>query len=236
MQIKTITFDLDDTLWHCEATIVHAENTHRQWLEKNIPTLAENYDTQALFALRNKAIQQDPNLAHRISDLRKQVLSMALIEIGHDPFEASRLSQSAFDVFIRARQKVFVFDGVHHALAELANHFRLGVITNGNANVYQTELGSYFDFAICADKVGKSKPSRRPFHAAMQHAQCEANQILHIGDHPIHDIEGARRMGFECLWYNPSKQAWTEASVTPKHFSNFTDLTAIVRSFEDTTN
>lgn len=232
MPIKTITFDLDDTLWHCEPTIVHAENEHQLWLQQHIPALTQKYDTQALYELRHAAIKQDPTLAHRISDLRKKVLAMALIDIGHEPFDASRLSQSAFDVFIRARQRVFVYEGVHHALATLTNHYRLGVITNGNANVFQTELGSYFDFAISADKVGKSKPSRRPFHSAMLHAQCAADEILHIGDHPIHDIEGARRMGFACLWYNPNNGQWPETSQSPKQFSNFADLAAIVRDFD----
>jgi len=229
--INTITFDLDDTLWHTDPTIQHAERQHRTWLQQNIPSLAENFDQQRLFEMRKALIKEEPELIHRVSDLRRKTINRALQDIGHDPYSASRLSQAAFDVFLRARQQVFVFDGVHQTLAELAQHYTLGVITNGNANVYQTELGQYFDFAICADKVRVSKPAHQPFQAALLHANCQPQQMLHIGDHPDHDMAGAAQLGIHCLWYNPEHKVWQGQADAPKQFSNFENLAAIVRSF-----
>lgn len=229
--IKTITFDLDDTLWHTSATIQYAEQVHREWLEKNIPKLASKYQAADFFELRKQLIKQQPDLIHRISDLRRKVLNHALLDLGHEPMAASRLSQAAFDVFVRARQTVFVFEGVHQCLTELAEQFTLGVITNGNANVFQTELGRYFDFAICADKIKVSKPAAEPFQAALLNAQCQHHEMLHIGDHPEHDVLGAQKLGINSLWYNPGQAEWGQTSQPPKQFSNFEDLTAIVCTF-----
>lgn len=230
MNIKAISFDLDDTLWHTAKTIDHAERTFHDWLTQHLPELAAVPRAQ-LFETRRLLLQRHPELAHHISELRRRVMTHLLEQQGHKKFHARRHSHRAFDIFLRARQHVFPFDGVAAALSELRGHYTLGVITNGNANVFLTPLGRYFDFAIAAEKVAQNKPGPQPFEAAFKHAHCRPEEMLHIGDHPDHDMAGARQLGMPVLWYNPNCEDWPGIDNTPPQFSHFDELPAIVRTF-----
>lgn len=229
--LHAISFDLDDTLWHTAKTIDHAEKVFQQWLLKHLPELGA-LPRERLMEVRRATLQRAPHLAHHISELRRQVITHLLEQTGHHPQRAKRLSHHAFDVFLRARHHVFPFDGVESALARLQNHYTLGAITNGNANVFLTPLASYFDFAVSAEKVGQNKPGPRPFEAALLHAGCEAAQMLHIGDHPEHDMAGARALGMPVLWYNPQQLSWDGEGDAPPQFTHFDQLPALVRDID----
>ncbi len=83
MTIKLITFDLDDTLWDTAPVIVSAEATLRQWLTEHAPNLG-GVPVEHLWAIRERVLLAQPNLKHRISALRRQVLFHALEEAGYD--------------------------------------------------------------------------------------------------------------------------------------------------------
>jgi len=61
-------------------------------------------------------------------------------------------------------------------------------------------IAAYFDFQLYSDEIGSSKPSYRAYERLMEAAQqlkpLEKQEILHVGDNPIADLEGARRFGF----------------------------------------
>ena len=63
-------------------------------------------------------------------------------------------------------------------------------------------MDSYFSFAISAADVGASKPSPEMFLEAMRRAEVSPAHAVHIGDHPIDDIEGANRVGMHSIWVN----------------------------------
>ena len=229
--IKAISFDLDDTLWHTAKTIDHAEETFQKWLRHHLPELGA-LPREMLLATRHDTLKKEPHLIHHISELRRRVTTHLLQNAGHHPLKARRLSHHAFDVFLRARHHVHPFDGVETALARLSTQYTLGAITNGNANVFLTPLGGYFDFAVSAEKVGQNKPGPRPFETALLHAQCSPHEMLHIGDHPEHDIEGALAIGIPVLWYNPSHTPWSGDN-PPQQFSHFDQLPAILRGMNE---
>jgi putative hydrolase of the HAD superfamily len=55
-----------------------------------------------------------------------------------------------------------------------ANHYTLGVVTNGNADVRRLGLADYFKFALCAEDIGIAKPDARLFHEALQRGGVSA--------------------------------------------------------------
>jgi len=89
-----------------------------------------------------------------------------------------------------------------------ANHYRLAVITNGNADVRRLGLADYFQFALCAEELGIGKPDPHPFEEALRRAGVPAAQAVHIGDHPSDDIQGARNAGMRAVWFNPQGKPW----------------------------
>lgn len=228
MTIKAISFDLDDTLWHTAKTIDHAEQTFQRWIKQHLPELGI-IPREQMFETRKQLLKEAPHLTHQISELRRRVITHLLEKSGHKRINARKNSHRAFDVFLRARQQVFPFEGVEAALCQLKNEYTLGVITNGNANVFLTPLGRYFDFGVSAEKVAQNKPGPKPFETALIHANCRPEEMLHIGDHHDHDMAGALAMGMPVLWFNPQHDSWPGDTPCPPQFSHFDQLPTLVR-------
>ena len=60
--------------------------------------------------------------------------------------------------------------------------------------------------------MGEKKPSPELFLASLKHVQVQANEVIHVGDHPKDDIEGAQQLGIKTLWFNPHKKQWSDLS------------------------
>ena len=46
------------------------------------------------------------------------------------------------------------------------------------------------------------------FHAALEQTGARPSEVIHVGDHPEHDVLGARRVGLRAVWINPAGQRW----------------------------
>ncbi len=170
-------------------------------------------------------------MRHRISELRRRILCHALEEAGYPRGEARELAEQAFQVFLEARHAVQLFPEVHPTLELLANHYRLGVLTNGNADVRRLGLADYFDFTLCAEELGVGKPDPRPFCEALKRAGVAAEHAVHIGDHPSDDIGGAQRAGMRAIWFNPTGGPWQDDGHPDAIIGNLAELPALLDSW-----
>lgn len=227
MSIRLITFDLDDTLWDVRPVLHSAELTLREWLARHTPDL-NDFSVEALGAIRRTLLDAQPELRHRISELRRRILCHALEEAGYPRNEARELAEQAFQVFLEARHAVQLFPEVHPTLELLANHYRLGVLTNGNADVRRLGLADYFDFTLCAEELGVGKPDPRPFCEALKRAGVAAEHAVHIGDHPSDDIGGAQRAGMRAIWFNPTGGPWQDDGHPDAVIGNLAELPAVL--------
>ncbi|MBK3759076.1 HAD family hydrolase [Stutzerimonas frequens] len=209
MSIRLITFDLDDTFWETKPAIQSAETVLRDWLAKHAPRLGE-FPVEALGAIRRMLVEREPTLRHRVSELRRRILQHALGDAGYPREEADELAERAFQVFLDARHEVEIFPDVQPTLEFLANHYTLGVITNGNADVRRLGLADYFQFTLCAEELGIGKPDPHPFRQALRLGGALPEQAVHIGDHAEDDIAGAQQAGLRAVWFNPGQIAWTQ--------------------------
>lgn len=209
MSIRLITFDLDDTFWETKPAIQSAETVLRDWLAKHAPRLGE-FPVEALGAIRRMLVEREPTLRHRVSELRRRILQHALDDAGYPREEADELAERAFQVFLDARHEVEIFPDVQPTLEFLANHYTLGVITNGNADVRRLGLADYFQFTLCAEELGIGKPDPHPFRQALRLGGALPEQAVHIGDHAEDDIAGAQQAGLRAVWFNPGQIAWTQ--------------------------
>jgi len=200
--IRVVTFDLDDTLWAVGPVIAAAEEALWTWLATHCPRLTERFDRDGLQSVRAAVLAAHPGLEHDISALRIRILRRALEQSGYSRRAAEQRAAAAFDVFMRARHAVAYFDHVETVLESLQDEFRLGVISNGNADVLRLAIGKYFAFAISAAGVGASKPARKMFEAALAAGACAPHEMVHVGDHHEHDIAGAQRLGIHTVWFN----------------------------------
>lgn len=230
MTIQLITFDLDDTLWDVASVMHSAESTLRDWLATHAPQLG-GVPIEHLWAIRARLLAAEPGLKHRLSALRRGILLLALQEAGYPAPAAEQLAEAGFQIFLEARHQVRLFAEVHPTLEHLANHYQLGVITNGNADVRRLGLADYFQFALCAEELGIGKPDPLPFQHALARAGVAAEHAVHIGDHPVDDIAGAQAAGLRAVWFNPQGKAWGDAPRADGEIRNLAELPALLASW-----
>ena len=200
--IRAVTFDLDDTLWDVEPAIERAERDLRAWLDANCPDMAARYDRDALFKVRAAIVAKTPRLQHDVSELRVQVLKAALIRTGHETAEAERLARAGFEVFLSSRHAIEYYEHAVQVLRTLRRRYVIGALTNGNADVRRLDIGPLFHFAIQAGEVGASKPEPAMFEEAMRRTRLRPGEIVHVGDHLVNDVAGAKRLGWYTVWVN----------------------------------
>ncbi|MCZ6459896.1 MAG: HAD family hydrolase [Gammaproteobacteria bacterium] len=210
-----ITFDLDNTLWDVGVVIRKAEQQMRSWLDVEAPEYSERFDQTAIFELRSQLVAANPQLRHDLSALREEILFAAISQCGYKPAVARSLASTAFQKFFEARHDVVYFKGALEVLADLAGNYRLGALTNGNADVTKLGLDRYFSFAYSAADVGASKPAPAMFHAALEHCGAHPRESIHIGDHLIDDVQGAAAVGMHTIWVNHNAEALPADSQTP---------------------
>jgi FMN hydrolase / 5-amino-6-(5-phospho-D-ribitylamino)uracil phosphatase len=227
MSIRLVTFDLDDTLWDVAPVMHSAEAALRDWLAAEAPRLGP-VPIEHLWAIRARLMSAEPGLKHRLSELRRRILLHALLDAGYHQGEADDLAELGFQVFLAARHQVQLFPEVHPTLERLALRYTLGVITNGNADVRRLGLADYFRFALCAEELGIGKPDPHPFQTALQRANVEAGQAVHIGDHPGDDIAGARAAGLRAIWFNPQGKAWEGEQAPDAQIRSLAELPALL--------
>jgi putative hydrolase of the HAD superfamily len=203
-KIKLLSFDLDDTLWPCHPTIQRAENVLYRWLSQHVPIITERYDPDQLRDKRLQLYDKHAELAHDLSQLRIRSFEQLAREFNLD-FD---WIDPAFEVFYEARQQVTLFDDVKPVLDELRQAYQMVSLTNGNASTVKTGVDHWFDFSLSSAIVGKLKSEPEIYLQVQQRANIEAWQMVHIGDHPLQDVAGARSAGVFAVWLNREQSEW----------------------------
>ena len=211
--ISCITFDLDDTLWPVGPVIRRAEACFYAWVQVNSPEVSERFSPAALVAHRVQFMRAAlPSDRYDLTRLRKRWLTEISALTGAC---AQTLTGPGFDVFWQARNEVEPDPEAADVLRALRQHFRLGAISNGNADVFRTPLGPYFDFSVPAAEAGAAKPDPLIFQVAAERAGVPLESMLHIGDDPVSDVVGARGAGMRAAWFNPNRLPWAESGPRP---------------------
>jgi len=232
--IKCLSFDLDDTLWDIRPVIEHVDTTLYQWLAAHAPAYTQMFAPDNFAVLRKEVIDAYPHLAHSVTDIRIKGLNLGLGRAGYNADQVSALTSQGFAVALKARQQVDYFPHVWQALDQLkAQGYIMGAITNGNADIYKVGLGQHFDFQFNAHEAGVEKPHPDIFHAMLAHTQLTPEQVIHIGDNPIADVQGAQEIGMATIWINVITQQWLHDFRADKDVSCISDLPGAVQQIVD---
>ena len=199
--IRLVTFDLDNTLWAIDGVIERAESRMRGWLETRVPEY-ERLAPAEHGAIRDGVIATNPGIVHDLSALRERVLAKTIEHCGYESETAARLAAGAFTEFLDWRHRVEFFGGALDVLAELNATYTLASLTNGNADFRRLGLDRFFAFGFCAADVGASKPHTAMFEQALAKAGVAPHEAVHVGDHPVDDVQGAQATGMATVWVN----------------------------------
>ena len=232
MSIKAITFDLDDTLWPLLPVILKAEKDTNKWLIENYPGVENLLKSDEVKEIRDSLISQESKLVYQLSKLRELTLVELAIRSGYTKEESEIMARESFKIFYAGRNDVILYEGVEEVLESLKQKYVLGVITNGNADTKKIGIDHYFDFNISASDIDAGKPEPIIFEEALRQSGFRAEEICHVGDHPVNDVEGSSNFGMKSIWFNEKELDWPlDEKPNFKEVNSWSELERTVESF-----
>ncbi len=232
-----ISFDLDNTLWDVDPTLVRAEHAMEKWFDERFPGFAERFYTPTMEDLKNRVLLSQPEIAKDVTQVRLAMYQQALQEYGLPSEEAEQLAEQAFDEFYDWRQRIDLYPDVHITLDKLAERYELAALTNGNADVFHPaiSLNRYFGTVIRADQEGIAKPDPEIFERLATRSGVSLERVIHVGDHPVDDVEGAVAAGARAIWFNRhGARRWrSEWATTPDaEVHSLQELVSVIQNME----
>lgn len=210
-EIEAITFDLDDTLWPCAPAVAGAEKVYLAWIERHFPAVFMQHDAEQILSLRRSLLATEPDLANDVTELRKRATRDLLTPFGATADDVAECMR----VCVAERQKVDLYDDVPDALTLLASRYRLGSITNGNADLGVIGILHHFDIELAATMAQPAKPSPHMFTLACEALELGPERILHVGDNLLTDVTAARDVGMKTVWMNRAGEVCPEGVAKP---------------------
>ena len=111
--------------------------------------------------------------------------------------------------FINLAKGGRLLPGAMELVKSLAPHYRMYIVTNGNASSQEQRLQrcglmDYITDFYVSEAVGAAKPDIRYFrHVFNQIDEPDKTKYLLAGDSLTSDILGAQNAGIDSIWYNP---------------------------------
>lgn len=244
MAIRSILFDLDDTLVVEEASadaafLATCERAHEKhgidsealhqsvryharelWRASATITYCRAIGISSWEGLWARFLGDDPTLKKLYAwapTYRREAWCRALTDHGvNDLAFAERLS----DVFSsERRERHVVFSDVEDSLTNLRDIYRLALVTNGAPDLQREKiqgvnLAQSFNAILISGEVGIGKPDCRIFKLALEVLGTSPSEAVMVGDSLTRDILGAQRVGLKGVWLNRSRND-TTSQVTP---------------------
>ncbi len=213
--VKAILFDLDDTLYSlrgCEA----------QALRRTLSGAGMQAMMPADFSQRYAKISSSYWAARDADDdsqyTRDQVIELSwrdfLASLNLDLSRAPELAKAFWAAFCAANA---LNPGARETVDSLAEHYQLGMITNGYSDSQRGRLAAAgwrdrFAPLLISEEVGLAKPDARIFEMALERLELGAEEVMYVGDSLSHDREGCLRAGLRFCHYCPD---WRRAAPSP---------------------
>ncbi len=192
-QFEVLTFDCYGTLIHWEAGILAAA---RPILAAHGVVLADETLLER-YAAAEAALEAGPYEPYRA------VLAASLAAIAREA--GVELDAEELERFAASVVDWPPFPDSVAALAALRSRFRLGVVTNCDADLFAASnatLGAPFDWVVTAEEAQAYKPSLRPFELALARLGRPVERVLHVAQSLFHDHVPAKRLGLATVWVN----------------------------------
>ena len=191
-EVQLITFD-------CYGTLIDWETGMLGALRVLFPDHARISDEQLLemYGEIEVRLEAGPYLSYRT------VLSRTAKEMGRRL--GVDLSDDACRQFAESLKQWPPFPDTVEGLKKLANHYRLGIISNTDDDLFAAShklLQAPFAMIVTAQQVQSYKPSLRNFEEAMRRAGIPKRNILHAAQSIYHDIVPANSLGLKNVWVN----------------------------------
>ncbi len=132
---------------------------------------------------------------------------------------AERLSHT---YYVERHAALELFPEVPEVLERLHTRFKLGLITNGPADIQRQEIetlhiGEYFDYVLIEGEIGTGKPDPVVTRLAEELSGFKGEEVLFVGNSYKHDVFTAQQAHWRHAWVRrPSDVAPTSKTGVPE--------------------
>jgi putative hydrolase of the HAD superfamily len=223
--LKAIVFDLDDTLFPERQYALSGFAAVAEWAEGALGISSEQGYAE-LEAYFNDGIRGDT--------------FNRLLE-AHD-IDPERYLPQMVQCYRDHTPNLEPYPETHSVLQSLNGKYRLGLITQGHKPGQQRKLEAldlidYFEAVLIMGEEDRQdwKPSQVPFERILSELDLDGSEAAYIGDNPLKDFAGARRLGMLTIWIRrPEGEHVDDLPPSPEYHADLElpDLTALAEALE----
>ncbi len=209
-------FDLDHTLWDFDRN--SAETLQELFvsfsLGEKLDCTVEEFTIVYSEVIKEMWALYDQKLIDK-DTLRHTRFDRVFARFG---FQDKQLSLQINEEYLSiCPRKPHLIKHAQELLEYLAPKYPMSLLTNGfkesqQLKIHHSGLKPFFTSVVTSECSGFSKPDERMFHYALEKAKAKPEHCLMIGDNPFSDIEGARRVRIDQVFFNPSGAEKTTAT------------------------
>jgi FMN phosphatase YigB (HAD superfamily) len=214
--IKTILFDVDDTLFDrnlaqqkaIELIIQHLPDIFNKCETGRIIKAFEESDLVTVEEFRSGAPSDD------LRDKRSRYF-LRLLGISED------YAETITDLYVKNYPLLNTpVEGAVTLVHKLSGTYKVGIVSNGLPDVQYRKLETLnlrhlLSCIVLSEEIGIRKPDPGIFHFAAKQLNNKLVECLYIGDSYDDDIIGAKKAGMKACWLNRKKAAMKNTTVKP---------------------
>jgi putative hydrolase of the HAD superfamily len=230
--LKGIFFDVDDTLY---STTAFADRARRNGIDAMIQMGLKVHADEAWAELNDVIAEFSSNYGNHYDKLLNRLPRAAL-----DGTHPSLLVAAAVVAYHETKvRELSAYEDVSTCMRMLsATNLVLGIISAG-LRIKQAEklirLGVWryvnAKAVFITDEVGIGKPNPKLYLRACESVGLDPQECMYVGDHPVHDIDPANKIGMISVWNKrEGRHISIRGKTRPQHvIYNFWDLIAILQ-------
>lgn len=210
--IKSVVFDLDDTLYRQEEPFLLA-------VHKIFPQFSECsnkfFKTFRFFSeYYYERMMKEKKITAKEANYLRMEKTLELLY----GFQVSETEIEEFEKeYERQIDSMCMDEHLRSVLSLLSKKYQLGIITNGLTKRQQLKLEALqldkiipSENMLISETIGIAKPDRRIFDQMAQQLDCEPEELLYVGDSFQNDVVGAKNAGWRVWWFNHQHQTLSE--------------------------
>lgn len=201
--IKTVMFDLDDTIfdhkYSRQCALRMLQNDNQRFSEIPIEALEQAHGK--LLQMNNKKILHG---SLSIEESRQQIIYdlFKLFDIFLPAEKVREYSALSTSVYEKNHRPI---PGVNALIDSLSSRVKIGIVSNGPHDIQVEKLdicrvADQIDFYIFSGDIKFMKPDPAIFEAALTKGKSKPEETIFIGDSWGADIVGATNLGIKAIW------------------------------------
>ena len=232
--IKTVVFDIDDTVYDCFHADSIAVNALASYTKEQFGWDKEEYHSRQKAAMADIRRYVGLSGAYRSRLLRyKVILEMADLPIWP---HARRMQDIYFNTLL---DNMVPEEGIADWMQYLRDrNIRIGIGTDAITQQQFMKLEKlgllpFIDFMVTSEEAGIEKPDPQFFARCNEKIKCLPEEVMFIGDNPEKDYKGSDAAGYYAVLYNP---LYKQYPVPMRELHRYKDAPALLEALNSERN